>query len=509
MREARYTFRNLIEKHSVVVFWIAALLLVPFLMGGVVVGDESVLLHQTHLFDQSGKSFSEFARTPGLSYIFHHLLWFGILYATSHMLELVTTSPFLREAAISAETIIAAMSGIALCYTFLVRRMTLGIPQSLATVLAFFAGGFGLYTFCLGGAPESYMVLVMGARLFFFEPQITERRAWKLAVCDTLLCAFKAYSLLFVVMLLPLFWMRAQRKARITYFVAFTVLITLLALAKLWTWNVPGTYQEVIHVSAGQIGSHFLQQLISPWTGVLFCLPVLLVLIWVRPDQRMALLFKFAALLCCILFFSFFSFFDGDVPGGRYIFPFLLVLVPEIGGALSRILAFRPQLAWLLPAVVLTFLPVAVFSFPFFPNTAYPSLGSCVPVHPAIYSWRIVVANITRQPSLVICFHRQATDLLVRDASTPRTGPWRVAYVLSGGHSEGYITVAHTNDVQTQHDAWGRKLSGRLRGLGLGNLYLWGFLGLLPAILVMALATGLAMRVNRTPALECPGDSPY
>src|SRR6185312_17345811 len=150
---------------------------------------------------------------------------------------------------------------------------------------------------------------------------------------------------------------------------------------------------------------------------------------------------------------------------------------------------------WLLPLAVFAFLPVAGLGYPFFPTGAFPPRGPCNPDHPVIWSWELVAAKIENRAQVEICFHKQKYLLSPRDASSPHLGPWRVAYMLEGGHSQGYRAVAHDSG-QKEHDAWGTLLAGRLTRLGLGNPRLWMAIGSVPALLALWLSLSTAMRLN-------------
>ncbi|HET7086187.1 MAG TPA: hypothetical protein VFI23_15535 [Rhizomicrobium sp.] len=472
--------------------WLLGLLLVPFLAGGVVVGDEAVLLKSVHGLDSSSLGFGAYARGPDGWYITHHVLWFGLIYLTVHALALLHAGNFFTEAVISCQTVIAGLGGVALCHRFLIRKQRLTPPRGLFTVLAFFVAGYGVYTFCMAGVVESYMTLVMAARLFFVEQEIEERDAWKLALLDILLVTLKIYSLIFLAAAWP--FLRFSQNARRSYVLVFGPLLLALAGVKLWLWN-PFYAAAVGDISVSQSLARFGAQFFSPWTGLLFCLPVLLVLPWTERSRWKALGFKILGLCGCAAFFSLYDFFNGDLAGGRYIFPFVVALLPEVAGAVSRLLDRRPRLAWLLPAAVLAFLPVAGLGYPFFPTGAVAPRGPCHPDHPVIWSWEMVAAKIENRAQVEICFHRQKYLLSPRDAASPHLGPWRVAYMLEGGHSLSYRAVAHDSG-QKQHDAWGALLAERLGRLGLGDPWLWRAMGSLPALLALWLSLWTAIRLN-------------
>jgi hypothetical protein len=478
--------------------WFLVLFLTPFLAGGVVVGDEVLLLHMVQGLDQSASSFPDYARSPVGWYIPHHILWFGFLYLSAHVAALFHASQFLAEVMISCETVAAALTGIALCYIYLVRRQGLSPARAAWSVLALFAGGYGVFTFCMGGMAESYMVLVMAARLFFAHHDIDEAGARKLAVLDAVLIALKAYSLIFVVLAWPLWG--ASRPARLAYLKSFAALILMLIAVKLWLWN-PGPlyYAGLASLQLQVIVLRFVQQFFSPWTGLLFCLPVLLVLLWSEKARRTSLLVKGFALCGCAGFFSLYEFFNGDLAGGRYIFPFIIALLPDIAAAASRLLDRLPRAAFLLPVAIFAFLPVAALGFPFFSGGVVPSQGPCHPEHPVVYSWKVLIAKIDRSELVDICFRQEKYSLSARDVASPRLGLWRVAYLLEGGHSAGYRAATH-DQGQLQHDAWGARLTDRLRNVGLGNPYVWKALGLVPALLALCLSLLAAFRIDRKPA---------
>jgi hypothetical protein len=472
-------------------------LLIPFLAGGVVVGDEALLLKSVRGFDSSALDFGAYARSPEGWYIVHHVLWFGLIYATSHIAALLQAGPLVTEAAISCQTVMAGLAAIVFCYTFLVRRLGMEFTRSVFTVLAFFAGGFGVYTFCMAGAVESYMVLAMSARLFLAETTIETRDIWKLVIIDAVLVALKAYSLIFLVITWPL--LRISARTRVFYGFQFGTAVLGLICVKLWLWN-PVYASAIGSFSFSESLGRLVEQFFSPWTGLLLCLPVLLVLFSPGQVHRKSLYFKGAGILGCAAFFSLYNFFNGDVAGGRYIFPFVVALLPEVAAAISLLLDRNLRLAWLLPLVVFAFLPVAGLGNPFFPDGAVPPLGPCHPDHPVVRSWKLAIAKAIDRQQVEICFRGERYILSARDAASPHLGPWRVAYMLDGGHSPAYRAVAH-DQGQKQHDAWGTQLADWLRNVGLGAPWFWVALGLMPAILVLWLSIWSAIRINRPSAI--------
>jgi hypothetical protein len=476
--------------------WLLVLLLTPLLAGGVLVGDEGLLLKLAHGLDGSPLSFGAYARSPEGWYIPHHILWFLLIYASAHVAAWLHAGPMLTEAFISTETVAAALAGILLCYLFLVRRRALARARAAWTVLALFAGGYGVYVFCMGGLAECYMVLVMAGRLFFLDPHGGLGRGLKLAVLDVVLIALKAYSLLFIVITLPLFWASASRRARRDYLCTAGLLLLLLGGVKMWLWNpAPIYYGAFGHFAIADMAWRSLLQLVSPWTGLLFCLPVLLLLFWHEKAERRPVILKIIGLCCCAAIFSLYSFFDGDTPGGRYIFPFTVALLPELGSAASRFLHRHPRGAWALPVVVTLFLPVAGLGFPF-PSRLPATAGTCTPLHPVLYSWRVALARASGVVRMDICFRGERYSMAVQDLATPHLGPWRLAYLLDGGHTPQYREDMH-DAAQRQHDIWGARLTGRLRAAGLGSVWLWEAIGLLPAMLVVWISVIVAIRTGR------------
>jgi len=476
------------------------LLLTPFLIGGVVTGDGALLLNLVYGLDRSHLSFAEYARSNEGWYIPHHVLWFVTFYVTTHAGALLHFSPLVTEAIISTQTIIAILTGIILCYRFLVRRMGMAPAYGSWVVLAFFTGGYGVYTFYMGGSVECYMVLLMSVRLFFSEQQLDERSAWKLAVVDVLLIALKAYSLFFLVAVWPLL-LRSPKRPLTVYALSFGTLFFVLLCVKLWLWN-PDYNSVVERISLADSLRHLWLGLFDPRTGLPFCLPVLFVLFWHERSQRRSLIFKLAGLCACAFFFSLYPFYDGDVVGGRYIFPFVVALLPEVAGAANKLLHRFPKIAWMLPLAVVGFLPVAALSFPFFPDGSLPTHGSCRTVHPVIRSWTMLTASITGRPTVNICMHERTYIVDPHDTVAPRSGVWRIAYLLEGGHTPAYLAAVARDPARIQRDVWGAHLIGQLKRMGLASSWLWIVVGLVPALLSLWLSLWAVLRINRVPALS-------
>src|SRR5436190_21864128 len=87
--------------------WLVGLFLIPFLTGGVVVGDEALLLKTVHGLESSPLGFGAYARSPEGWYIPHHVLWFVLIYLTAHALSLLHAGNLVTEAVVSCQTVIA------------------------------------------------------------------------------------------------------------------------------------------------------------------------------------------------------------------------------------------------------------------------------------------------------------------------------------------------------------------------------------------------------------------
>lgn len=497
MKKIVQTFSGVSSRYIILYSAALAFLLTPFLMGGVVTGDEGALLSLVHNLDSSSLPFLEFARLPENDYIFHHLLWFGLLYSSVHVIGLFASSGLVTQAVVSMETVFAALMGMSLCYAFVVLRMRIGKSLGMATITSIFVASYGIFTICMGGFVECYMLLAVALRLFCLWPAISPGKAWKLAILDVVLFALKAYSLIFIIITLPLFWAASDRRSKRTYVITITIGLLIFCGAKLLVWNPLQAYGVIFQISATDMFVHLITQIFSPWTGILFCLPVLIVLPWTAPSLRRSLLYKCAGLLACMLFFSFFSFFDGDVPGGRYIFPFAISLVPELASALTHILTRRPRAIWLLPVATLAFLPVGGIGLPFYPPGVIPSGAPCTQLHPAVYAWKAMMEKRTENENFHLCLRGKKAVLDAKDAISVRIGLWRVGYLLSGGHSREYKQAVHNSGLQKEHDRWSVQLTDRLRADGMGAPSLWYIIGLIPAILALGMTMAISLRISR------------
>jgi len=207
-------------------------------------------------------------------------------------------------------------------------------------------------------------------------------------------------------------------------------------------------------------------------------------------------MFKVLGIVGCTAVFAFYDFFNGDVAGGRYVFPFCVALLPELAVAARRLLNRAAAVSFLLPVAIIAFCPVALFSVPFFQNGAFASSGACTPAHPVVASWTVTLAKIAGQSQVEVCYHNQRYQMRPRDAASPRLGLWRLAYLQQGGHSPQYRRIAH-DEIQAQHNVLATRLVVSLYHAGLGNPLIWQLLGLVPAIGAIFLAFWSAVRISR------------
>jgi hypothetical protein len=85
------------------------------------------------------------------------------------------------------------------------------------------------------------------------------------------------------------------------------------------------------------------------------------------------------------------------------------------------------------------------------------------------------------------------------DTVAPRSGVWRIAYLLEGGHTPAYLAAVARDPARIQRDVWGAHLIGQLKRMGLASSWLWIVVGLVPALLSLWLSLWAVLRINRVP----------
>jgi len=483
------------DRHVVLV-WIGLLALLPLMAGGVVVGDEAALLSLARAWDALHITAHEFfLRAP---YAFHQMPWFIIVYSTQRLVGFVTHMALVTESVISTQTVAAGLAACAITYAWLVGRQDQDRARAALVMLGFFFGGYGLFIAFMGEAPECYMALLMAARLFAAEPSMGRQRAIALGLIDGALIVFKIYSVIFVGLMLPLFWQRADRSQQIAYGATVFAVATVVVVSKFSVWNPPAAYIQDLNPSAPAMLSRFFQQLISPWTGLAFCMPFVLILFLMPHPMWRNLAVKSAAIAGCMAFFSLYVFFDGDHPGGRYVFPFLIVLVPEIAAGFMMLTVRWPKAAFVVPLLLLVFLPVGLIGLPFYPgenmrtwDPNVPTTERCMPEHPALFAWKMFMGHVTGTHHVPVCLRGRKRVLDPDEAAIPHTGPGRVAFILAGGVPHDYAGAGSPHRAMSVHL---RKFLVRVH---LDSVVLWNFLTLLPPIVLLAWSLIAAILIAR------------
>ncbi len=375
--------------------WLLLIFVSLLLCGrGVCGGDEGVIYRWVCSFREQGYSFAALQQMMVADpWLVHHLFWFLLQSGLSLLMDgLALQEGAMRQLVMSYHQVAFFFLALLVGYRYL--RCIDARPAFRLLVLASLVfASYGI-SFLTGGYLEGLLALLIVCRLS------TERPA-TLGLLDALLFAGKMYAVAFTLPLALAQWSEKKGKWGLIYGVTFG----LLSLA----W--------LLFKGPGQSGyyQHFMKpdwfypltlfygltfQLFSFSYGLLWTMPLLILPFLRSLPQRRFFWAKITGLFCLLLIFSCFPFMTG--PGGaaghRYIFPFLLILLPEVALSLKTFPTHRFILICI-PLLVLFFSPTLNCRH----SLAHPSVGQVweLPAwdpayHPAVFAWRISLSSNQR-----------------------------------------------------------------------------------------------------------------
>jgi hypothetical protein len=213
-----------------------------------------------------------------------------------------------------------------------------------------------------------------------------------------------------------------------------TALLISFFAAKAHYWAVPEFY-ALVDYDPWRYLERIFRQYLSPAHGMIACLPILLVLFWCPRPLWKDLAIKLAGILGVTAILAFLPFSDGGFNGGRYILPFLIGLLPEIAAGARQLIVRRPYVVWLVPVLVILFLPLAEYRADQLPGGISGSKQSCWPdTSPISTGWQFLLLEGHKERTVVYCVDHQIRTVPMQTAF-PALAISRVAFVLSGGSS--------------------------------------------------------------------------
>jgi hypothetical protein len=468
-------------------------LLAVLLSRGMTGGDESITIEFANLWWRGG--WDAIVGTLEMEWVSHRFFWCLEKLALSIPLWGLRDHSRLYGGFMVLDGVLFMLAALGLAIHHLRRRGHSLALASLATASLFLASS--AVSFFSGGSIECQMFLyvVMVAVALDQPGAMTGRYFFLLLTASVLLVFCKTYSVLF---LLPLGLLFPARKLR------FLFGIWVLATAGLWallamkigdsaSGGMLGFYSHMTtDLGVAAVLTRFVQFMLSPPYGLVWSFPFLFVCLAMARDARRILLIKITGVLLLSIALCLFDFWTGfgAVAGQRYIVPYLAIFLPEIASGLSRILAHRPAVAALIPALVLFFLPSIEYrnSQIYGWDVQGQSRGwgfSDWRMHPGVFGWRVVVAKESGVPRFAPSVD---IPLMVRtDAIFPMTGISRILYALENPSKQTYPVQAQAR-IQ-------------LARLGLDSRPLWLVVRGLMILALMAWMSWAALKVMRRDAL--------
>lgn len=509
--------------HTVLGACVLVLVLPLLTTRGRVGGDELDVYLRMVEFQSSGAGLWEFISTFSYGdFIFRHrLVWFLEQVTVVEAYARLTawfggqTKPVVREFLVAYSHTLLVWTAVLLSAAYIWKHSGVRKWHTVLLVYLVWFGGCGLF-FLTGNFVECGMALLVVLRLVTVRAAqpIGRSRMAALVAIDCILIAIKPYSVVFCILTLPSFWPDGKERARFlgTYAFGLTLVLTPWMFMNGASGSVAVYSSLPWSLSPVTIGERLVHSLLSPAFGVIWAFPALAFAAFSGKGCLRPLAVKGVALLSCLLIFCSLPFWHGQVAGNRYLFPFLLFLLPEISRGFLRLLRAQPKFAWVVPALTLAFGPSIEFR-----NTAVmeysegtvlshrgdPSLAPSGTVsqpdrslrsrifsdelpllydpsfHPAIFAWRVTLGKWIGAKEFRLANSLQ--DEVEMRAVYPMTAVSRVIFLLAERPKIG------TDAIHVLEEA------------GLGSVVLWEVFRAILVSIYLALVTVACIHATRSP----------
>lgn len=425
-------------------------------------GDEGVILDFVGALQSMHFHWSEFIAMAGREhwiYLSHHTVWFclqlgflGVYRAAVFFFPLLK-DPLLFNWFMSYLLVIPAFAAVYLTYRY-VRTLLTDHHMAVVFCAAIWLGSYGI-GFLTGGFIENALCFFMLLRLLLFN---TAPQPTRLALLDALIIATKAYAFPFCgITMIPL--MRKHGKK-------FTAIYSgsFLMFALLWLWfktqfpPIVSAYFSWMNGpnlwSLGYFFQKFLHMFLSFSYGLVWTFPLVL-LSW-RTPEKSAVYYKYGGIAAIMLILNLYNGSDGivGIAGNRYLFPFLLCLVPEMALASAALLRRSRHYLWVLVACIVLFFPsleyrhnlvvakADKFATVLQPSHAGPTDSAYdilpqaqIRYHPGVFAWRVLLAKWHQQRTITLDLRDGLREAIDVEAILPMTFMSRFLYAMENGHA--------------------------------------------------------------------------
>lgn len=479
------------DRLKILLLWLGgitgALALGLLLSHGTTGGDEGGVLEFMHVLQTSGwrgLSGSE----GGHDFLAHRLFWLGEKIAWNAVVTAVLPASLLASASqynyfMVLDDTLFMLAAFAVMVAHISRRYTPAIAVLATSAIMIASSGIGLFA---GGFSECIMSLLVVSLAVQLDRN-GPLPAWRFALLILSglgLIASKLYAAPFVLALALL--VPGSRRSKLLYGAIFLIAplawlqiqsaVRASASSGMMTFYVSLMEDRNITVLLSESAAFFF----SLSFGILPCFPLLLLAGFCSPAKRRTLAIKIAALLGIAVLLLPFPFWAG--PGGlggpRYIYPFLLVLIPEVADGLRNLSAVPQRRATLfaIPAAALLFLPSLEYrnslagryadSMIRVSDLKWPHTEAAM--HPALFGWKAALAKQAGKGQVSLS-RAQSLTADVQDIF-PMTALSRVIYVL-GFDGAAPAEIRTVKDMLARH--------------GMDRIWPWAALRAILAILLL------------------------
>lgn len=315
---------------------------------GTVVGDQERILffileylnNDQILIDYLKNSKGECDLYPvcNYNYLGHHLGWFLYLLPIVKIIFFFSEIFNFKISNIELELLISLSDTFVLLLSFLLLFLFINKKYNFLYAisgLSFFTCSYGV-GFLNGGFVEINLIFLICLKIIIKD--FNSKNIILVSLIDILIIYLKLYSVIFIVLLLPLY--KYSKKELVNYLFFVVIFIAPLIYLKLiLPVDYLNFYQKGTSFDLTSIFENFLFFFFSPSLGLFF--NTFLVFLILFNLKNKIIIYKFCIIMTLAILFSVYkdvSFWGGaGISGSRYIFPFLIIFYEEFIFLLKKI----------------------------------------------------------------------------------------------------------------------------------------------------------------------------
>lgn len=376
----------------------------------------------------------------------------------------VVNNAIIHETIASYGIVLYAFLAVIVSWLYLRSCRDVSIAMATVVISSFWFAGYGI-GILTGINVEAMLAFYIIVRMFVFTRVSHNIRNKKnqilLALIDTLLFLIKPYTIVFSLIMLP--YDKLIRKdfsikqllLMTPYFITLLVSLTcvigflVFLFGNYFSFLNTVLYPESVLRNPLHYPMYLLTVLFSFTYGLVWTIPVLILLL-IYPVNKKELRQKFIAVGVIILLFSTHVLWHGSPgeAGNRYLYPFLLIFIPNIADSIAELLKKHRNAVFLLPILIVFFSPTIDYRHNLIVNKAF--LEYKLPksentgiyndelageewnplFHPAIFAWQVLVDLIEGRDHVDFTVRGEKVELPIQ-LIVPQTLYSRVVYIRS------------------------------------------------------------------------------